>query len=191
MMLPTGSRTISEAVSVEGRGRELFDMMCAHDLEGSVAKRLVDPYEPRVRWLKVKTRITRRRKAGATCSTRRRAGGTSDKVIAPGANGFQPISITSPRWQQRGSGSGKVSHRQARLNRYCNSHYQRPKSPRLPDGPRPRPSCGRTGPSRRRAVMACRPDRAVHAGRSGGIAVSITGPKPRSDGAGRASSPWR
>ena len=54
MMLPTGSRTISEAVSVEGRGRELFDMMCAHDLEGIVAKRLADPYEPRVRWLKIK-----------------------------------------------------------------------------------------------------------------------------------------
>ena len=54
MMLPMGSRTISEAVSVEGRGRELFDMMCAHDLEGIVAKRLADPYEPRVRWLKIK-----------------------------------------------------------------------------------------------------------------------------------------
>ena len=34
---------ISEAVSVEGRGRELFDMMCAHDIEGIVAKRLADP----------------------------------------------------------------------------------------------------------------------------------------------------
>ena len=54
MMLPMGSRTISEAVSVEDRGRELFDMMCAHDLEGIVAKRLADPYEPRVRWLKIK-----------------------------------------------------------------------------------------------------------------------------------------
>jgi ATP-dependent DNA ligase len=28
--------------------------MCAHDLEGIVAKRLADPYDPRVRWLKIK-----------------------------------------------------------------------------------------------------------------------------------------
>ena len=28
--------------------------MRAHDLEGIVAKRLVDPYDPRVRWLKIK-----------------------------------------------------------------------------------------------------------------------------------------
>jgi ATP-dependent DNA ligase len=30
--------------------------MCEHDLEGIVAKRLADPYEPRVRWLKIKNR---------------------------------------------------------------------------------------------------------------------------------------
>jgi hypothetical protein len=28
--------------------------MCSNDLEGIVAKRLIDPYEPRVRWLKIK-----------------------------------------------------------------------------------------------------------------------------------------
>jgi hypothetical protein len=28
--------------------------MCSNDLEGIVAKRLDDPYEPRVRWLKIK-----------------------------------------------------------------------------------------------------------------------------------------
>jgi hypothetical protein len=28
--------------------------MCAHDLEGIVAKRLADPYGPRVQWLKIK-----------------------------------------------------------------------------------------------------------------------------------------
>ena len=37
-----------------GRGRELFELMCANDLEGIVAKRLADPYDPRVRWLKIK-----------------------------------------------------------------------------------------------------------------------------------------
>jgi ATP-dependent DNA ligase len=45
---------ISEALSVEGRGRELFELMRAHDLEGIVAKRLADPYDPRTRWLKIK-----------------------------------------------------------------------------------------------------------------------------------------
>ena len=30
--------------------------MCANDLEGIVAKRLVDPYDTRVRWLKIKNR---------------------------------------------------------------------------------------------------------------------------------------
>ena len=45
---------VSEALSVGGRGCELFELICAHDLEGIVAKRLADPYEPRVRWLKVK-----------------------------------------------------------------------------------------------------------------------------------------
>jgi ATP-dependent DNA ligase len=54
MTLPSSSPTISEAVSVERRGRELFELMCAHDLEGIVAKRLADPYDPRVKWLKIK-----------------------------------------------------------------------------------------------------------------------------------------
>jgi bifunctional non-homologous end joining protein LigD len=53
-ILPTSSPTITEAVSVERRGRELFGLICSNDLEGVVAKRLADPYEPRVRWLKIK-----------------------------------------------------------------------------------------------------------------------------------------
>jgi bifunctional non-homologous end joining protein LigD len=53
-ILPKGSAVIAEAVSVEGRGCELFELMCAHDLEGIVAKRLADPYGPRTRWLKIK-----------------------------------------------------------------------------------------------------------------------------------------
>jgi bifunctional non-homologous end joining protein LigD len=53
-ILPVRSPTISEALSVEGRGRELFELMRVHDLEGIVAKRLADPYEPHVRWLKIK-----------------------------------------------------------------------------------------------------------------------------------------
>jgi bifunctional non-homologous end joining protein LigD len=53
-ILPRGSAIISEALSVTGRGRELFELMCAHDLEGVVAKRLKDGYCSRVRWLKIK-----------------------------------------------------------------------------------------------------------------------------------------
>ena len=53
-ILPKGSAIISEALSVTGRGHKLFELMCAHDLEGVVAKRLKDRYGSRVRWLKIK-----------------------------------------------------------------------------------------------------------------------------------------
>jgi bifunctional non-homologous end joining protein LigD len=53
-ILPAKSPIISEALSVTGRGRELFNLMCANDLEGIVAKRLADHYDTRVRWLKIK-----------------------------------------------------------------------------------------------------------------------------------------
>jgi bifunctional non-homologous end joining protein LigD len=53
-ILPKGSPIVSGALSVAGRGRELFELMCTSDLEGIVTKRLADPYGPRVRWLKIK-----------------------------------------------------------------------------------------------------------------------------------------
>ena len=53
-ILPKGSPIVSEALSVAGRGHELFELMREHDLEGMVAKRIADPYDPRVRWLKIK-----------------------------------------------------------------------------------------------------------------------------------------
>jgi bifunctional non-homologous end joining protein LigD len=53
-ILPKGPAIISEALSVTGTGHKLFDLMCAHDLEGVVAKRLKDGYGSRVRWLKIK-----------------------------------------------------------------------------------------------------------------------------------------
>ena len=53
-LLPEGSPIVSEALSVEGRGRELFELMCDNELEGIVAKRLADPYDSRIRWLKIK-----------------------------------------------------------------------------------------------------------------------------------------
>jgi len=53
-ILPKGSPIVSEALSVVGTGRELFDVMCAHDLERIAAKRLADPYDTQLRWLKIK-----------------------------------------------------------------------------------------------------------------------------------------
>jgi bifunctional non-homologous end joining protein LigD len=40
-ILPKGSSVISEALAVQDRGRELFELMSVYDLEGIVAKRLV------------------------------------------------------------------------------------------------------------------------------------------------------
>jgi bifunctional non-homologous end joining protein LigD len=53
-ILPEVSGVISQALSVQGRGRELFELMREHDLEGIVAKKLTDPYGPRTKWLKIK-----------------------------------------------------------------------------------------------------------------------------------------
>jgi bifunctional non-homologous end joining protein LigD len=53
-ILPKGSGSILEPLSVTGRGHRLFELMRAHDLEGIVAKRLKDGYGSRVRWLKIK-----------------------------------------------------------------------------------------------------------------------------------------
>ena len=53
-ILPKRSPIVSEALSVAGRGHELFAMIREHDLEGIVAKRLADPYDSRIRWLKIK-----------------------------------------------------------------------------------------------------------------------------------------
>jgi hypothetical protein len=41
--LPKRSAIVSEALFVEGRGCDLFDLMCANDLEDVVVKRLGDP----------------------------------------------------------------------------------------------------------------------------------------------------
>jgi bifunctional non-homologous end joining protein LigD len=53
-ILPKESAVILEPLSVIGSGCKLFELMCEHDLEGIVAKRLKDGYGARVRWLKIK-----------------------------------------------------------------------------------------------------------------------------------------
>jgi ATP-dependent DNA ligase len=69
--------------SRRGRGA-IFELMCTNDLEGVVAKRLADPYDARVRWFKIKTRITRRRKNEASCLMGR---GYGDRRAVKKANG--------------------------------------------------------------------------------------------------------
>lgn len=69
-ILPDRSRLVSEAISVVGRARDLFELMREHDPEGIVAQRLDDAYDPRIRWLKVKS-PDYSQKEGATGSTGR------------------------------------------------------------------------------------------------------------------------
>ena len=53
-ILPDRSMVILPALSVQGRGIQLFQLMLEHDLEGIVAKRLSDPYLPSTAWFKIK-----------------------------------------------------------------------------------------------------------------------------------------
>jgi bifunctional non-homologous end joining protein LigD len=53
-ILPDRSMVILPALSVQGRGIQLFQLMLEHDLEGIVAKRLSDPYLPTTAWFKIK-----------------------------------------------------------------------------------------------------------------------------------------
>ena len=83
-VLPKGSAIVSEVLSVEGRGRELFELMCANDLEGIVAKRLADAYDPRVRWLKIKNRAYTQKEGRGDLFERsnKGRGGASDEIRA-------------------------------------------------------------------------------------------------------------
>jgi ATP-dependent DNA ligase len=71
-IVPIGSLVISEALSVQGTGSQLFELMCEHDLEGIVAKRLSDPYQPHVRWLKIKNSDYSQKEGRAELLNRRR-----------------------------------------------------------------------------------------------------------------------
>jgi len=100
-ILPKGSPIISEALSVSGTGRQLFELMCANDLEGIVAKRLTDSYNPRTRWLKIKTRATRRMKAGANCSTNH-LDGLRGTFACPTSEGDRMTAVRTARDLRRG-----------------------------------------------------------------------------------------
>jgi ATP-dependent DNA ligase len=53
-LLPRRSRLIEATLCVPRRGRDLFQVVQAHDLEGIVAKHKVDAYGPGARWFKIK-----------------------------------------------------------------------------------------------------------------------------------------
>ena len=84
-LLPKGSLIVSEALSVAGRGGELFELMRTNDLEGIVGKRLADPYDTRVRWLKIKNPDYSQKEGLPSCSTgrRRRGPGVAETSRSP------------------------------------------------------------------------------------------------------------
>jgi len=63
-LLPKGLAMIAEAVSVEGRGCELFELIRAHDLEGIVAKDSPIPTAPAPSGSRSKTRLQPGRRPG-------------------------------------------------------------------------------------------------------------------------------
>ena len=67
-LLPEESSTLLYAQHVIGAGRALFDQVCALDLEGIVAKVAAAPY--RRTGSRSRTRITHRRRAGTSSSSR-------------------------------------------------------------------------------------------------------------------------
>jgi bifunctional non-homologous end joining protein LigD len=55
-LVPAATTVVSQVFSIEGRGRDLFAAAKRLDLEGIVAKRKADPYEPGVTRYKIKSR---------------------------------------------------------------------------------------------------------------------------------------
>ena len=55
-LIPATTTVLSQVFSIEGRGRALFDAAERLDLEGIVAKRKTDAYDPNTVWYKIKSR---------------------------------------------------------------------------------------------------------------------------------------
>jgi bifunctional non-homologous end joining protein LigD len=53
-LIPRAAGALSRIPCFENEGKELFEAACRLDLEGVVAKRKRDPYEPSVTWYKIK-----------------------------------------------------------------------------------------------------------------------------------------
>jgi len=53
-VLPRKSMHMAGVLAVDGDGSKLFQVVCEHDLEGIVAKKMADRYARRTRWWKIK-----------------------------------------------------------------------------------------------------------------------------------------
>jgi hypothetical protein len=76
----------------------LFDLMCANDLEGIVAKRLADRYDTRARWLKIKNPDYSQKEGRGICSTDR---GSAQRILQGGGE-FVHGSAHDARQRRRG-----------------------------------------------------------------------------------------
>lgn len=56
-LVPAGTTVVSQVFALEERGKNLFAAAEQLDLEGIVAKRKADPYQPETMWYKIKSRI--------------------------------------------------------------------------------------------------------------------------------------
>jgi hypothetical protein len=68
-ILPKRSVTVAEALSVVGRGCQLFELMCAHDLKGSSPSACTIGTTRASEGSRSRTRTTHCRKADASCPT--------------------------------------------------------------------------------------------------------------------------
>ena len=55
-LIPTTTPILSRVFSIQGRGRDMLGAAQQLDLEGIVAKRKADPYNPETTWYKIKNR---------------------------------------------------------------------------------------------------------------------------------------
>ena len=53
-IIPAQTGIVCSTLTIDEHGQELFEAVCGLDLEGIVAKRKTDLYDPRIRWLKIK-----------------------------------------------------------------------------------------------------------------------------------------
>lgn len=55
-VIPKNSSHITPALFLDKKGKRLFELMCIHDLEGVVAKKLSESYKKSTRWYKIKNK---------------------------------------------------------------------------------------------------------------------------------------
>ena len=53
-IIPAQNGIVCSTLTIDEHGQELFEAVCGLDLEGVIAKRKTDLYDPQTRWLKIK-----------------------------------------------------------------------------------------------------------------------------------------